>query len=245
LISRDRTETALKPKLITFDCAQTLLASSWSLDGFARTCTQEIGLDLPDEAYSRLLQLFHGSLPEFVAVNMKRDPQLGEAFWRELTRRWLGEFGIAESWVGPTREAANRLIYGPHSVVFKPFDDAAACLQTLADQGYRLAVVSNWDYSLHEVLRGFRLYDRFELVLASLEEGVEKPDPRLFQICLRRLGVNAGETVHVGDDLVDDVQGAIAAGIRPVHLARDGVASSAETTIGSLSELPEVLRSIF
>jgi putative hydrolase of the HAD superfamily len=49
--------------------------------------------------------------------------------------------------------------------------------------------------------------------------GVAKPDPRIFGLALDSLGVEASENVlHVGDSLRYDVTGALAAGLRPVHL---------------------------
>jgi putative hydrolase of the HAD superfamily len=58
--------------------------------------------------------------------------------------------------------------------------------------------------------------DAFDLVFDSHQEGVEKPDPRYFQIALDRSGAEAAGTIHVGDLYHVDVVGARAAGITPV-----------------------------
>jgi putative hydrolase of the HAD superfamily len=55
-------------------------------------------------------------------------------------------------------------------------------------------------------------------VIDSTVVGVAKPDPRIFEIALGRAGVPPAETVHVGDSLANDVAGARAAGITPIHL---------------------------
>ena len=44
--------------------------------------------------------------------------------------------------------------------------------------------------------------------------GVEKPDPRIFHLALKELGVKPGEAVHVGDFYQVDVLGARKAGLR-------------------------------
>ncbi|MBV9094896.1 MAG: HAD-IA family hydrolase [Streptosporangiaceae bacterium] len=57
------------------------------------------------------------------------------------------------------------------------------------------------------------------VVVDSAVVGVAKPDPAIFRIALDALGVPEGATVlHVGDSLRYDVAGALAAGVRPVHL---------------------------
>jgi putative hydrolase of the HAD superfamily len=56
------------------------------------------------------------------------------------------------------------------------------------------------------------------VVADSTTAGVAKPDPAIFRLALESLGVPAGDTVlHVGDSLRSDVDGALAAGLQPVH----------------------------
>jgi putative hydrolase of the HAD superfamily len=219
---------------VTFDCAQTLVEVDWTVEGFARACAVEIGLALPDEAFPRYRALYFERLPEFLAINLRRDPVEGQAFWDRLATDWLAMYGVDSSSVGPLRTASDRLGFGPDSILFRLYDDVAPCLDALQAEGIRVAVVSNWDYSLHRVLKMFDVHHRFEAVLASLEEGVEKPDPRLFHICLEQLGVAPEDAVHVGDNPVDDVEGAHSAGMRAVLIDR------AETLPGSIASLRDL-----
>ncbi|CAN5666662.1 hypothetical protein BH11ARM2_BH11ARM2_00390 [soil metagenome] len=165
-----------------------------------------------------------------------------EAFWLEITQDWLREIGEDPKNAPLLREAAHRRLFGIHAETFVAYPDAAPCLETLRESGMRLAVVSNWDRTLHNALAHARLRGYFEFALASLEEGVEKPDPRVFAIALDRLGLAPEEVVHVGDHLVDDIQGAASAGIRAVHLDRNGCTKG---SIRSLKELPVLLRGEF
>jgi HAD superfamily hydrolase (TIGR01549 family) len=87
---------------------------------------------------------------------------------------------------------------------------------------YRLGVVSNANGTVREKLRRVGLAGYFEVILDSHEEGVEKPDPRIFRIALERMGARAEESVHVGDFYHIDVVGARAAGIRAVLLDPGG-----------------------
>jgi HAD superfamily hydrolase (TIGR01549 family) len=71
-------------------------------------------------------------------------------------------------------------------------------LTELRDRGIPVAVVSNigWDIRPLFAYREIPV-DAFVL---SCEHGVQKPDPRIFEIALRALGREAGQTLMVGDD---------------------------------------------
>jgi putative hydrolase of the HAD superfamily len=122
---------------------------------------------------------------------------------------------------------------------FRAYPDAVPALDALRGAGTRLAIVSNWDVSLHDVLRRSGLAGRVDVVVTSAEEGVAKPDPAIFRRALDRLGgIPAAAAVHVGDDPDADVAGARGAGIGAVLIDRAPGAARGPGVIGSLSELP-------
>jgi len=127
-------------------------------------------------------------------------------------------------------------------------EGARAALDELAARGVVLAVVSNIMRSPGEVLRG--VFDRagflphFQVTTFSDECGIRKPDPEIFLLTLRRVGVSPEEAVHVGDDPVLDVEGARDAGMGVIQVAADGRAtgpSKPDAVIARLSELPAAL----
>jgi putative hydrolase of the HAD superfamily len=99
------------------------------------------------------------------------------------------------------------------ALVFEPLAGALETLDALAARGLTLGVVANWDVSLRSHLERLGWDSRFATVVLSPEVGVEKPDPRPFQVALAKLGVAPERSVHVGDDEVDE-RGAAAAGMR-------------------------------
>ena len=103
---------------------------------------------------------------------------------------------------------------------FAPFPEVPSVLDTLRARGHALAVVSNWDVSLHEVLGRTGLASRLDAVVVSAELGAAKPDPAPFARALALVGTPAADAVHAGDSLDEDVAGARAAGVRPVLVAR-------------------------
>jgi putative hydrolase of the HAD superfamily len=125
------------------------------------------------------------------------------------------------------------------SLCFTAFDDVRPALQAARARGQRLAVVSNWDVSLHDVLRTLGLGACFDAILTSAEVGARKPAALIFERALELIGAGAAQAIHVGDSLKEDVAGARAAGIEPVLVCRDGAEPVPDVrTIASLAELP-------
>lgn len=108
------------------------------------------------------------------------------------------------------------------SLKFVPFGEVPAALERWRAAGVRLVVASNWDISLHAVLRETGLRERLDAVATSAEVGASKPAGELFAAALALAGVEPREAIHVGDSLRDDVEGARAAGIKAVWLRRGG-----------------------
>ena len=104
---------------------------------------------------------------------------------------------------------------------FEILPGVVEALRRLRAHGLALAVVANWDYSLHEHLANHGLCEWFDAVVVSAEIGARKPDPAPFLAALRELGVTAERAVLVGDHLPHDEVGARAAGLgfEPAPLA--------------------------
>jgi putative hydrolase of the HAD superfamily len=80
------------------------------------------------------------------------------------------------------------------------------------------------------------------VVVDSDVVGVEKPDPAIFRIALDALGLAPDDCLYVGDTVHFDVNGARAAGLRPVHLDPYGLCPGADHPhVGSLSQLAGAL----
>ncbi len=128
----------------------------------------------------------------------------------------------------------------------KAYPETARVLARM--DGLPRAVVSNADEAF---LRGILEKNglRFDHVVTS--EGVRayKPRPRIFEVALARLRVRPEETVHVGDSLTADVEGAARLGMRTVWVNRTGVVRGAsdprpDHEIRDLTPLPELLANL-
>ena len=222
------------PSVIFFDCAQTLLRVTWSEARLIRHAAAALDVALPTGADQRYGAMHVARRAEYVQLNQQTEDVF--PFWSSVLSDWLAAEGLSTSLYDPFSETCENLIYGVESPFFRPFPDTVPALIELLDAGYRLAVVSNWDASLNRLLRVHGLFEYFELTIASLRAGVEKPDPAIFQIAMDALGVGPGDCFHIGDDPVDDGEGARAAGIPYRLIDRENPGPG---YLSSLNQLPE------
>ena len=85
---------------------------------------------------------------------------------------------------------------------------------------YKLGLISNFTYAplIYAALRRLNVNKFFSAVLVSEDVGWRKPNRKIFQEALRRLGVKAEETVYVGDSPAEDIGGGAAAGMRTIFV---------------------------
>ena len=120
------------------------------------------------------------------------------------------------------------------------YDDVLPVLDELAARGVRLAVVSNWDERLRDLLRRLRLDSRFDAIVVSSEVGHAKPDRAIFDGAAAKLGLPAGQILHIGDSAEMDLHGARAAGFKALQIRR-GAAKAGPDHLQSMLELLERL----
>ena len=90
-------------------------------------------------------------------------------------------------------------------------------LETLRSRGLRIGLVSNCFSEEAALIRESVLFPYFDAVCLSYEEGIQKPDPLIFERCLEKLGLAAHECLYVGDGGSHELSAAKTAGMRPVQ----------------------------
>jgi putative hydrolase of the HAD superfamily len=124
-------------------------------------------------------------------------------------------------------------------------DDVMPTLNALRAMGLALVVVSNANGKLRYLFDRVGLTSAVDVLFDSHEEGVEKPDPRLFQIALARAHARPETTLHIGDLYHVDVIGARAAGLHAVLLDIAGLYDGYDCPrIRAFSELPASLATV-
>ena len=128
----------------------------------------------------------------------------------------------------------------------RPMEGARAALDGVAALGLRACCVSNSDGRAELHLETFGVREGLEFVVDSQLVGVEKPDPRIFDIALAKLGLSAARTVYVGDIRSVDEAGARASGMHFVLIDPFGdYAPPGQPAVRRLEDLPALLASRF
>jgi epoxide hydrolase-like predicted phosphatase len=84
-------------------------------------------------------------------------------------------------------------------------------------QRYKTALLSNaWDDLRQVIAEKWHFEDVFDAIIISAEVGVAKPDPRIFQLTLDRLGVNASQAIFV-DDMAVNIEAARFIGMNAIQ----------------------------
>ena len=129
------------------------------------------------------------------------------------------------------------------------YPDTKELLQRLS-QKYKIGIIANQDFGTEQRLTDFNVHRYINLVIASAEEGVAKPDLRIFQIALARADCKPEEAVMVGDRIDNDIIPANKIGMTTVWI-KQGFGSYAEPKtveeqpdyiVNSLAEITEVFR---
>ncbi|MBE2212651.1 MAG: HAD-IA family hydrolase [Opitutaceae bacterium] len=223
-------------EVVTFDAAGTLLRPHPSVGAVYREVALTHGCDLPEDALDQAFRTAFHAVSKDPAV---LDPEGRERdFWRRVVLHAFRSLGRA-----PARfDAFFEELWDTfaHGARWRVYERAPETLATLRARGYRLGVLSNWDNRLHRVLEETGLRVLFEVVTISSEAGAEKPDTAIFRRAEAAHAIAPALTLHIGDSLKHDIEGARAAGWPVLRVRHDG-GPAAPGEIGCLSQLLELL----
>lgn len=137
----------------------------------------------------------------------------GAASWGRMVATIAVRAGLDASHAGalldktwPIHEAKNLWCIVPNGL--------GEALDAIRARGVKVAIVSNSEGMLETLFTSLGILGHFDAVVDSGKVGVEKPDPRIFEIAMSRFGASAAHTIHLGDMFTTDILGARAAGIR-------------------------------
>ncbi len=126
------------------------------------------------------------------------------------------------------------------------YSDTIECLKKLYGH-YKLGIIANQSLGSKERLEKFGILEYIDVVVASAEEGVAKPDKRIFEIALERAGCEPEEAAMVGDRLDNDIVPANEIGMYTIWIKQGNWKDASpreeleqpDMTVESLSELCE------
>jgi putative hydrolase of the HAD superfamily len=231
-------------EVVFFDAGETILHPHPSFaELFAATCHRH-GIEIEAADVARAQERLAPHLLEIGDESGIENPSLSSGasfrFWTYLYRRLLQELELDES----LATELYRVFSDSRS--YKLFDDVKPSLERLEDSGLRLGLISNFEGWLEKLLVELEIGHVFDISVISGVEGVEKPDPRIYELALEKAGVQASRSVHVGDSVRFDIEPARSAGMNVVLLDRVGRYGGATPcpTISSLEELPTLVSNL-
>ena len=84
------------------------------------------------------------------------------------------------------------------------YGDASKCLAVLSSR-YKIGIIANQSLGTKERLEQHGVLQYIDLVIASAEEGVAKPDKKIFEIALEKGNCKPNNSVMVGDRIDNDI----------------------------------------
>ena len=185
-----------------------------------------------EEACEPLLESLHTHISQ--NINYPTEEELA-GFRRENARKTAAALGLDAPTDVLTEVLERRLI-------FRPYPESEDVMEKLVEMSLPLYVVSNWDVALEGVLEDLGWICYFDGIVASAKVGSEKPERAIFEEALRLAGLEErrDRVVHVGNDPISDIEGAISSGIDAVLIDREGglKAPEAIATLPDLRGLP-------
>ena len=171
-----------------------------------RQITELVGAQMPTDAFIELLET------RYQVLRKQAKEKLIEASEKEMWTKWMLPDFPAEK-IAPLSGKLTRL-WRDCDGRRVPRDDVKETVIELNKRGYLLGIIANTitETEIPDYLEEYGLTDYFKTVVLSSKVGIRKPNPEIYWEASRRLGVDPGKCVYVGDNPVRDVEGTRAAG---------------------------------
>ena len=233
-------------EIVFFDAGDTLLRPHPSFGELFSSVARDNGVDVSVDDVHRVQSKLAPHLIDLVEdadgnplayEGSSLSEEKSREYWTHLYRRLLKELGIVNEDL-----AVELCRVFSSSASYKLFDDVLPTLDSLDASGYRLGLISNFESWLEEMLIELEVGHHFKPSIISGVEGVEKPDPRIYELALERAGVSPENAVHVGDSPAMDMEPAASAGIRGILIDRsERYPNHPSPRVTSLEDLPPLL----
>jgi FMN hydrolase / 5-amino-6-(5-phospho-D-ribitylamino)uracil phosphatase len=224
-------------KLITFDLDNTLwnvdtviVAAEQRMRAWLHDRVPEYAGTFPADAIAALRDVVVAQSPE-LRHDLSRLRQ--EVLYRAIVRCGRSEADARQL----ARDAFGIFLDARHEVAF--FEGALETLERLS-RDYLLGALTNGNADIARL----KLDRYFGFGYSAASVGAGKPAPQIFRAALDHAGADAGEAVHIGDHLVDDVHGASNVGMQTIWVNPEGQplpddATAPTRIVTSIGDVPE------
>ena len=209
--------------LILIDCWNTILENSPVWDSLlVQKAYSVFSKHDPSVSYAVWNKAFHQEAFDFSQVLAQEMVTLPiEDRLRNLGR--CAGIDIPESVLGELCESFEATILDPLPQLVNGVE---GFLDRARSAHRKLCLVCNTGWfsarAIEKVLRQYKLDTFLDSAVYSDQVGVAKPSPRMFDAAKEAFGCSSGDTVHIGDNLMTDVMGALYVGLHAIHFHRHG-----------------------
>ncbi|MBI2872353.1 MAG: HAD-IA family hydrolase [Chloroflexi bacterium] len=207
---------------VFFDLYGTLARFHPPTEVLQATACREFGMEVTPEGIIR----GYAAADDFMArenarvpIFQREEPER-KTFFAEYQRLILRGAGVSAS-TELARRVWERVSQIPKDLAL--FDDVLPALEELKRRRLVLGLISNINRNMEELTRRLDIGRYLDFWVTSQEVGANKPDPRIFEVALRKAHTWPSRALHVGDQYNSDVVGAYDVGIRPLLLDREGI----------------------
>ena len=234
-----------KIRVIFFDAAGTLFHVKGSVGEVYLQYAADYGVSISTEMVARVNQAFkeafRQAIPQiFVVDQPEKLKQCERLWWFDIVHAVFYRVGMFEGF-----DDYFETVYEAFGTkeTWEVYEEVPEVLTGLKEKGYELGVISNFDTRFFQIFRELGLQQYFDTITISSLAQSAKPSPMIFEYALSQHAVDAEEAVHVGDSVIEDVQGATNSGIIGIQLDRDGGEGNvAAHQIRNLRELKAFLK---
>lgn len=213
-----------RPKVILLDAVGTLFGVQGSVGQIYHTLAKEFGVDADAQALNQaFFRSFRDAPPlAFPGVDPDEVPKREFDWWEAIARETFEQVGVLDKFTNFSEFFSSLYAYFATARPWFVYPETRYVLADWRSKGIELGVLSNFDSRIHAVLESLKLSNLLSSVTISSEVGVAKPDPKAFEMALKKHDCSPQHAWHVGDSFREDYEGAKAAGLRAIWLRRKG-----------------------
>jgi len=204
-------------KAVIFDFIGTLAAvEGYSHEKSVEKMYQSLTDDGVNVNFESFVKVYEETHQKYSVIRYKELVEINTVVWLSETLNKLGfSYSPKDSVV---KKAVDRF-YENYLDALKARPHARTIIKRLSGD-HTLGLVSNFTHApvIHAGLKKLGLNQFFKAILVSAEVGWRKPNSKIFEEALKRLGVKANEAIFIGDNPIDDIQGAKSVGMKTVFV---------------------------
>lgn len=207
-------------KAVFFDAADTLFSIKGGVGYVYWSVAKKYGANSSPEKIEKAFGKAFKSAPPLTFSGMTpAERKVSEkGWWFRVVKNVFTEVGMFNNF----EDYFDELFETFKTSAWELFPETKEVLSTIKNRGFKLGIISNFDTRVYDVCTDLGIIDYFDNFVISSEAGFAKPSSEIFNTALKKIGVSATQSLHIGDSLELDFHGARSVGINALLLDKKG-----------------------